>query len=88
MLIYKHAILLHKLYNTNIHGTDWVDLNLDQILTSRQTTFNIMKSNIFMVGNNLLTTRLSILNNKVNLNDLNLSLETFKVKYKNKFLKR
>ena len=87
MLNYKHAILLHELYNTNLHGTDWVDLNLQQIFKSCQTTYNIMKSNNFLVGNNLLSTRLSILNKKVDLNDLNLSLDTFKVKYKNKLLK-
>ena len=87
MMNYKHAILLHKLYNNNQPSADWVDLNIQQILTSRQTEFNILKSNNFLVGNNLLATRLAILNNKICLADLNLSLDTFKVKYKEKFLK-
>ena len=87
MMNYKHAILLHKLYNNNQPSADWVDLNIQQILTSRQTEFNILKSNNFLVGNNLLATRLAILNNKICLADLNLSLDSYKVKYKKKFLK-
>ena len=34
---YKHAILLHKLYNDQIPEADWVELNLNQILTSCQS---------------------------------------------------
>jgi hypothetical protein len=86
MIMYKHAILLHKLYNNNLPKADWVELNFQQILTSRQTTFKIIKSNNYLVGNNLISTRLSILNNKIDLNDLNLSLDSFKVKYKEKLL--
>ena len=86
IIAYKHAILLHKLYNANFPQADWMDLNFHQILTSRQTKFKISKGNKFLVGNNILATRLSILNNKVDLNDLNLSLDSFKVKYKKIFL--
>ena len=39
MIEYKHAILLHKLYNEHQPVTDWIELNIDQILTSRQTFF-------------------------------------------------
>ena len=84
MITYKHAIQLHKLYNDNFPKADWIDLNFQQILTSRQTTFKVTKSNNFIVGNNILSTRLSTLNNKIDLTDLNLSLDTFKVKYKEK----
>ena len=45
------------------------------------------KSNNFIVGNNILSTRLLTLNNKIDLTDLNLSLDTFKIKYKEKLLK-
>ena len=79
---YKHAILLHKLYNDQIPVSDWVELNFNQILTSRQTLFKVTKNNNFKVGNNKLTSRISILNGKIPLNDLNLSLNAFKVKYK------
>ena len=86
MIEYKHAILLHKLYNEQQPVTDWIELNTNQILTSRQTLFKITKSNAFKIGNNKLTTRLCILNNKVILQDLNMSLDSFKVKYKKTLL--
>ena len=83
LLEYKHAILLHNVYNNQIPKDDWVDLNFNQILTSRQTKFKTLKSNNFKVGNNKLTTRFTALNGKVTLSDLNLSLDSFKCKYKN-----
>jgi hypothetical protein len=39
------------------------------------------------IGNNLLSSRLAIMNNKIKLEDLNMSLDSFKVKYKQVFLK-
>ena len=83
---YKHAILLHKLYNEKQPVTDWIKLNTNQILTSRQTYFKIARSNNFKIGNNKLTTRLCILNNKIILQDLNMSLDSFKVKFKKSLL--
>ena len=62
--------------------TDWIDLNFNQIFNSRQLNFNTIKTNNFIVGNNSLNTRFTILNSKIPLIDLNLSLESFKVKYK------
>ena len=82
MILYKHAILLHKLYNTHQPQSDWIELNLNQILTSSQSHFRIIRNNKYIVGHNLLSTRLAVLNGKVSLEDLNLSLESFKVKYK------
>ena len=86
MIIYKHAILLHKLYNVNFPQAEWMDLNIHQTPTSWQTKFKISKGNKFLVGNNIIATRLSILNNKIDLNDLNLPLDSFKVKYKKMLL--
>ena len=82
MIIYKHSIILHKLYNTQTPQMDWIHLNFNQTFTSRQTTFKTIKSSNFKVGENLLSTRLSILNGIIPLIDLNLSLNAFKVKYK------
>ena len=61
---------------------DWVELNLNQAITSRVSNFNLLKSNKTKIGNNLLSTRLTILNKKVKLDDLNMSLDSFKIKYK------
>ena len=82
LLEYKHAIVLYNVYNNQIPKDDWVDLNFNQILTSRQTTFKTLKSNNFKVGNNKLISRLATLNGKITLSDLNLTLNNFKCKYK------
>ena len=56
--------------------------NFKQTFGQRQTKFFIINPSRFKIGNNILTNRLTILNNKVFLDDLNLSLNSFKVKYK------
>ena len=85
LMTFKHAILLHKLYNEKFPGVDWIELNFNQILTSWPTTFKINKSNAYKIGNNKLSLRLSVLNGKIPLQDLNMSLDSFKVKYKKCF---
>ena len=87
LITYKHAILLHKIFNTQSPEIDWIDLNFNQTFNSRQLHFNTIKTNNFIVGNNILNTRLTVLNTKIPLNDLNMSLESFKVKYKSIMLK-
>ena len=49
---YKAAIQLYKLYNVTKPSLDWVTLNLNQTLTTRQTKFLIAKSNNNKVGLN------------------------------------
>ena len=82
LIEFKHAVLLHKLYNEHLAVTDWIELNMNQILTFRQTHFKTSKTNTFKVGNYILTSRLNIPNGKILLKDLNLSIDSFKVKYK------
>ena len=88
---YKAALQLHKLYNitrTN-PSLDWISLNIDQILTTRQTVFQILKSNKTKVGLNILTNRFAqLLNGKIPLQWLLALLDTFKVKCKKKFLEK
>ena len=79
-MLYKLAIQLFKLYNNNDHTADLVLLNWNQILTSRQTNFKILKSNDNKMGLIILTNRLSILNGKIPLDWLNSSIDSFKVK--------
>ena len=81
-LVYKHAILLHKLYNNYTPNFEWVDLHFKQTLNPRHSYFNILKDTKFKIGNNIFTSRLTILNKKIKLSDLNLSMESFKVKHK------
>ena len=76
------AIQLFKLYNTSNHSLEWIEFNLNQILTSRQTTFAIFETNNRKVGITMLTNRLSVLNGKIPLDWLNNRLDSFKVKCK------
>ena len=61
---------------------DWIEINFHQPVTSRQTFFNVKKARTSKAANNLLTSKLVVLNRKIQLDDLNLSLDAFKVKYK------
>ena len=83
---FKHAILLYKLYNNSMSTLDWVKLNYQQILTSRQTNFMIIQTRNYKIGNNLLCNRLTLLNNKIPLSWLSLPFERFKLNCKEKFL--
>ena len=79
---YKLALSLHKLYNINYNTKEFIRLNHNQILTSRQTKFYTVKSNALKVGLNCLANRLGVLNGKIPLQWLNDSITTFKVKCK------
>ena len=85
MIMYKHSVHVHKLYNGKLPKTEWIALNLQQLLASRQTTFSIQKTNRSNVGNIILATRLNILNKK-KLKDLNESISSFRVKQKRTLL--
>ena len=86
MCRYKTALSLFKLYNTDFNPFEFTLLNQNQILTGRQTNFITSKSNLKKVGINCLANRLTIINNKIPLEWLNLSLGTYKVKCKKLFL--
>ena len=81
-LLYKHAILLHKLYSNQTPNLEWIDLHFKQILNTRHTYLNVLKDINYKIGNNILTWWLTILNQKIKLTDLNLPLQSFELKYK------
>ena len=82
IMLYKLAIQMFKVYNSNEYSWEWTMLNFNQILTSRQTMFTIISSNKRKVGINSLTNRLSAISGKIPLGWLNSSIESFKVKCK------
>jgi hypothetical protein len=84
--IYKHALLLFKLYNCVDSTTDWIYLNFQQILTSLQTNFIISRENNYKIGSNLICNRLTISNTLIPLEWLTLSYGSFNLKCKDKFL--
>ena len=86
IILYKTALCLFKLYNNDYNPFEFTKLNFNQILTGRQTNFITLKSNARKVGINCLANRLTIINNKIPLDWLNLSLDTYKVRCKKLFL--
>jgi hypothetical protein len=83
---YKLALMLHKLYNSDVHSNEWLHLNFNQIITSRQTSFRINKNNNLNIGMNALSNRLLYLNGKIPFLWLNKSLNSYKIECKKKFL--
>ena len=86
IMLYKHAIQLYKIYNATEYTIDWSILNFNQIFTSRQNSFMMLKSNEKKVGINILANRLSILNGRIPFEWLNCSLPSFKMHCKKLFL--
>ena len=74
---YKHALQLHKVYNSKETGEDWIRLNFNQRISKFITT----DDSRYKVGKNLLANRMTLLNNTIELCDINKSFNT------NKFLK-
>ena len=85
-LLYRHALLLYKLLNSDTHTGEWVHLNFNQILTSRQTIFMATRSNNKRVGLNAFANRVFILNGKIPLSWFEMGIDTFKVNCKSRFL--
>ena len=83
---YKLSLLLYKTFNDGLPEADWLMLNFDQVNTGRQSKFIIQKSNKLLVGLNILSNRLHVLNNKIPLEWLNLSIDSFKIQCKKQFL--
>ena len=86
MSTYKHSLLLFKLYNSNERSYDWLQLNLMQTLTGRQTNFRIFVQSNYRIGCNQMCNRFASLNNKIPLAWLSLTFETFKKHCKERFL--
>ena len=83
---YKHAIQLYKIFNLKEPPLDWISLNFDQFVSRRQTKFKILQNQKYKIGNNILSNRLCVINGRIGLDWLNLSLPSFKIKCKRLFL--
>ena len=80
------SLQLYRTINLQVPTQDWVSLNLNAINTTRQTKFSTNRINRLKVGMNLLSNRLCIINNKIDLDWLSLSINSYKVKCKKLFL--
>ena len=77
---YKLAFCLHKIYIIN--SNEFIRLNINQILSSRQEKFIASKSKNIKIGLNCLANRFYVLNGKIPLQWPNNLIETFKIKCK------
>ena len=84
--VYKHALQLYKLFNSNTMSDDWISLNIQQNFNRRNEHIQIYNESNYKVGQNLLVNRFKTLNNKINYSWFHESFESFKVKCKNLFL--
>ena len=79
MLKYKHALLLHKVYNDMEMGADWLRLNFNQNFNRRVAKFISTDESRYRIGKNQLSNRLTILNNAIELNDINKTYNSYKL---------
>ena len=87
MCIYRHAVLLYKLFNNIICENEFVLLNFQLYDNERAQKLVFLKDQKYEAGKNILLNRFTELNNMIDKDWLNLSLETFKIKCKTIFLR-
>ena len=68
MIVYKHAILLHKVYNSESMSIEWTDLFFNQQFNARNPNVKFHNTSRFKVGNNTLSNRFIVLNEKIPFN--------------------
>ena len=73
IMSYKLALQLYRTFNDQTPTQDWLNIKENIILGSRQTKFSINKSCRLKVGMNASSNRFNYLNNKIDLNWLNLA---------------
>ena len=83
---YKHALMLYKIFNDQQPPVDWIQLNFNQAMSSRQQYFECNDQSNFKVGKNILSNRLCAINRKILLKWLNLSFGNYKINCKKLFL--
>ena len=83
---YRHAILLHKVYNDETTNQNRLDLFFNQQFNDRWETVKFFDTKNYKIGNNILSNRFIILNGKIKYDWLNLPFNSFKLKCKELFL--
>ena len=76
MMIYKHSLLLFKIWNESIYSKDWLALNFQQNVNERTNFVMIFETINLKIGKNLVTNRLKIMNGLINFDWLNLKLNS------------
>ena len=76
--------MLYKVFNHKIRLKEWIVLNFNQNLSSRQKYFKVISEPTYKVGNHILSYCLSVVNKTVEFYWLNLSTGNFKIKIQGK----
>ena len=84
---YKTALQLHKIYNDNSMSVEWQQLFFVQNFNERNQKAKFIDISQYKIGKNLITNRLTVINNMIQFNWLNLTPITYKLKCKELFMK-
>ena len=86
LMLYKHALLLYKIWNDKIYSDDWLSLNFQQNFNVRSSTVKLIDTSNLKIGKNIAVNRLMVINGLIEYDWLNLSINAYKIKCKTKFL--
>ena len=84
--LYKLSLQLHKTFNTENHGIDWLNFATQIVMTGRQSKFEITKTNRTKIGINTLCNKFYCLNKQIDLTHMNLTFPAYKYQMKQKYL--
>ena len=84
--LYRHAVTMFKLFNNMICEDEFIELNFQLYDNDRNRMLTFTKIQRFDVGQNILLNRFHDLNNKIDKNWLNVSLETYQTRCRALFL--
>jgi hypothetical protein len=84
--LYKHSILLYKLFKDCTPSLEHLHLNFQLVDNDRSEFPSFIKNDNYKIGSNILINRFAVLNGLIKKDWLNLSLDSFKVKCKQLFL--
>jgi hypothetical protein len=84
--MYKHAILIHKLFNNCIPANEHLHLNFQLTDNERNDYLVFTRNQKYKVGNNILLNRFVHLNRTIKKDWLLLNIDVFKIKCKTLFL--
>ena len=87
MCQYRHAILLYKMFNSIICENEFIQMNFQLFDNARNPKIVFIRNQNYDVGKNTLLNRFCDLNNMIDKSWLELSLDTYKVKCKEMFLR-
>ena len=85
-IFYKHALLLHKIYNDTTGSPEWLDLFMNQTFNNRSLHANFVDMSNFKIGKNIQSNRFPPLNNKISYKSLHLDYKPFKLHCKKLFI--